>query len=267
MNFEDIDFNKLYIKQKEISTFRTKSQDSWNKKASSMNKRVHKSIYNEEFLELINIKDCESLLDVGCGVGNLSLRLAKKLKSVNSLDYSSSMLEILRNNAKEKSIKNINTINSSWYDDWSEISKCDLVIASRSMEVKDMRVTLEKLNNHARKRVYISYKVGGSFLTNEILTVMQRDIKKKPDYIYIVNILYKMGINASVNFVKSEGRNTVYTSLDEFLKSIIWSIGDLSLDEISRLTEYYNEDVKYKKDSIDYVKWAIISWEKDETIK
>lgn len=262
MNYDDIDFNTLYIKQKEKSTFKMKSKEAWDKKASSMNKKVHNSIYNNEFLALINIKECKSLLDVGCGVGNLSLKLAKNLDEVNSLDYSPVMLDILKQNANTQNINNINTINKSWYDSWEEVPKCDIVIASRSMEVKDMKEALIKLNSYAKKRVYISYKVGGSFLSNDILNAMKREIIKKPDYIYLVNILYSIGINASVNFIRSEGRSTVYTSQEDFIQSVSWSIGEITDIEETRLRIYYDKNIKDKKNSIDYVKWAVISWEK-----
>lgn len=262
IKLENIDFNELYIKQKEDSTFKMKSQDAWDKKAISMNKKVHNSMYNDEFLKLVNIDSCDSLLDVGCGVGNLSLKLSSKLKEINALDYSTGMLDILKQNAKDKNITNINTINKSWYDDWSTLPKADIVIASRSMEVTNMKDALIKLNNQALKRVYVSYKVGGSFVSNEILDVMQRDVIKKPDYIYLINILYQLGINASINFVRSEGRNTVYTSQEDFIKSIQWSLGNISELEKSRLLNYYNEKIKYKKESVDYVKWAVISWNK-----
>lgn len=217
MRFEDIDFNKLYIEQKEASTFKQKSKEAWDIKADSMNKRVHKSIYNEQFLKLLNLEKIDTLLDIGCGVGNISLKLAPKLSKVYCLDYSTKMLELLNENAKKQNINNITTINKSWYDSWDDISNADLVIASRSMEVKNMKEALEKLNNKANKKVVISYKVGGSFVSDEILDVLQKDIIKKPDYIYVLNILYNMGINASLNFVQSEGRGTIYTSKEKFI--------------------------------------------------
>lgn len=262
MKFEDIDFNKLYVKQKEASTFKMKSKDAWDTKADSMNKKVHKSIYNEEFLKLLDLDGIDSLLDVGCGVGNLSLLLAKKLSKVYSLDYSNKMLELLEQNAKERNIENITTINKSWYDSWDEVPNADLVIASRSMEVKDMKEALSKLNEKANKKVVISYKVGGSFVSNEILEVLQKDIIKKPDYIYVVNILYSMGINANVNFVRSEGRGTIYTSKEKFIESVSWSIGSLRDDEISKLEDYYDSLDDEKKLKEDFVYWAIISWDK-----
>lgn len=262
MSIEKIDFNELYIKEKNKTSFKAKDSISWNKKAQGMNKNVHKSIYNKELLDLINLDGINSLLDIGCGVGNISLILAKKLKNVYSLDFSSSMLEILESNAKLENINNIKTINLSWYDSWQKVPKADLVIASRCLEVKDMKQALEKLNNHARKKVVLSYKVGGSFISNDILKAINKTINKKPDYIYILNILYNMGINASLNFVRSEGRNTQYTSYEDFEKSIIWSLGKLEKNEIILLKEYYNKKITKLDISNDYVKWAVISWNK-----
>lgn len=262
MRFEDIDFNKLYIEQKEASTFKQKSKEAWDIKADSMNKRVHKSIYNEQFLKLLNLEKIDTLLDIGCGVGNISLKLAPKLSKVYCLDYSTKMLELLNENAKKQNINNITTINKSWYDSWDDISNADLVIASRSMEVKNMKEALEKLNNKANKKVVISYKVGGSFVSDEILDVLQKDIIKKPDYIYVLNILYDMGINASLNFVQSEGRGTIYTSKEKFIESVSWSIGSLRSDEIKKLEDYYDNLDENKKFKEDFVSWAIISWDK-----
>lgn len=262
MRFEDIDFNKLYMEQKEATTFKMKSKEAWDIKADSMNKRVHKSIYNEQFLKLLNLEKIDTLLDIGCGVGNISLKLAPKLSKIYCLDYSTKMLELLNENAKKQNINNITTINKSWYDSWDDISNADLVIASRSMEVKNMKEALAKLNNKANKKVVISYKVGGSFVSDEILDVLQKDIIKKPDYIYVLNILYNMGINASLNFVQSEGRGTIYTSKEKFIESVSWSIGSLRSDEIKKLEIYYDNLDENKKFKEDFVSWAIISWDK-----
>ena len=262
MKYEDIDFNKLYVEQKELTSFRAKGKDAWDEKAPFMNKKVHKSIYNEQFLNLLDLEDINSILDVGCGVGNLSLRLAKSVKEINSLDYSPVMLKTLQENAKERDIENINTINKSWYDSWDEVPSADLVIASRSMEVKNMKEALVKLNNQANKKVVITYKKGGSFVSEEILEVLQREIIRKPDYIYIVNILYSLGINASVNFIQSEGRSTLYSSKEKFIESVSWSIDGLSGEEIKRLEEYYDTLDKNKKEEKDYAYWAVISWDK-----
>ncbi len=102
MQYDDIDFNKLYIDQKNNSSFKSKPQEAWDKKASSMNKKVHSSIYNDEFLNILNSQNCKTLLDVGCGVGNLSIKLSSKLERIYALDYSDGMLEVLKENIKQK---------------------------------------------------------------------------------------------------------------------------------------------------------------------
>lgn len=262
MKFEDIDFNEMYKEQKQKTTFKPKSSDDWNNKAPSMNERVHSSIYNDEFLDRLNIDKIDSLLDVGCGVGNLSLKLAKKLNSVYSLDYSSKMLELLNENAKAQNITNITIINKSWYDNWDDIPNTDLVIASRSMEVKDMKEALVKLNKKANKKVVITYKKGGSFVSDEILDALGKNIIKKPDYIYILNILYSLGIYAKVDFINSEGRNTIYSSKERFVQSISWSIGALTKEEIKNLEDYYDNLTTEQKNKEEYVQWAMISWDK-----
>lgn len=266
MTFEKIDFNELYIKQKELTSFKAKGKEAWDIKSTFMNQRVHQSIYNEEFLEYVDIEDCFSLLDVGCGVGNLTLRLAPEMENVYCLDYSTGMLDILVENAKNEELENIYPINKSWYDSWDDVPNADLVIASRSMEVKDMKTALIKLNNKANKRVVVSYKKGGSFVSEEILDVIGRDIIRKPDYIYLVNILYSLGINASVNFIRSEGRNSIYTSKEKFIESVSWSIDGLTEKEIDRLERYYDSEQCKKTEDKEYVYWAVIAWDKKENI-
>jgi hypothetical protein len=172
------------------------------------------------------------------------------------------MLEILQQNAKELNLTNLNTINKSWYDSWEDIPKADLVIASRSMEVKNMKEALLKLNEKANKKVVISFKKGGTFVSDEVLAVLEKEVIKKPDYIYVINILYSLGINASVNFVQSEGRSTIYSSKEKFVESIKWSLGELSNNDIKALENYYeNIDLSLKEET-DYVQWAVISWDK-----
>lgn len=263
-NFDDIDFNKLYKVQKELTTFQPKTSKEWDKKAISMNERIHDSIYNEQFINLLDLEGIDTLLDIGCGVGNISLLLSSKVKEVYAVDYSSNMLEFVKDNAKEKNIQNIQTINKSWTDSWDDIPNADLVIASRSLEVEDMKEALEKLNEKANKKVVLSFKVGGSFLSDEILEVLQKEIIKKPDYIYLINILYQMGIHAKVDFIKSEGKKLNKGSFGDFVDSITWSIGSLKADDIQNLCTYYNEVLIKKEESEEYNTWAVISWDKKD---
>lgn len=260
-NLENIDIEKLYIQQIENSTFKSKKSEDWDKKAHSMNKHVHKSLYTKEFISKIDTNSCESMLDIGCGPGTICLAMASLLKEIYALDYSIEMLNCVKENSKNLNINNIKTIHKSWYENWDEIPNADIVIASRSMMVKDIKKALQKLNEKANKRVYLTTKVGGSFIDNEILNQLKRDIIPRPDYIYLLNVLHSMGIYAKVDFIKSENNKLECLNSKEFIEKISWSLGELSNEENEILTNYF--DTTYKNSSKkDFITWAFISWEK-----
>ena len=262
-NIQTIDFNRLYLEQRGRSSFKPKGKEEWDAKAEDFNRRAHQSSYNREFVERVSITPEESLLDIGCGVGNLSLRFAKLCKQVVALDFSPGMLAFLRENMEKEGVQNITPMELSWNDDWAEVPEVDVVIASRSMEVDDMEAALKKMDAKARRAVYLSYKVGGSFVDRKSLEITGRDVESKPDYIYILNILYNLGINASVSFIESEGRGSFFESAEDYVASVRWSLGELSDVEAERLQKYYasldEEKRKYLKAP---VKWAFIYWEK-----
>lgn len=259
-NLDKLDFAKLYKKQMKNSTFKGKSSEDWDKKAQYFSQNVINSPYTKEFISKVDIKDCETLLDVGSGPATISLALADKLKNVYALDYSSEMLNYAKQNAKEKNIENLTTIHKSWYDSWEDVPNADIVVASRSMEVKNIKKALKKLNEKANKRVYLTTKVGGSFVDRDILAQIKREIIPRPDYIYLVNTLHSMGIFAKVDFIKTKNSKFDTPNVDEFIQSLKWSLGKMSKKEERILREYFNTTYKNKKIK-EFLIWAFISWE------
>jgi len=259
-NLAKLNIAELYKKQMKKSTFKAKSSGDWDKKAEYFSQNVVNSPYTKEFVRKVNLKDCESLLDVGSGPATISLALAKKLKNVYALDYSSEMLNYAKQRAKEQDIQNLTTINKSWYDNWDSVPNADIVVASRSMEVKNIKKALEKLNSKANKRVYITAKVGGSFIDKDILEQIPRKVIPRPDYIYIVNTLHSMGIFAKVDFMQTKNSKFDCVNEDEFIQSLKWSLGNLSKKEEQILREYFSTTYKNKEQK-ESLAWAFISWE------
>lgn len=265
-NLDTLDFAELYKEQMKSSTFKSKNSQDWDKRAGSMNLNVHKSIYTKTFIDKIDTTNAFSLLDVGCGPGNISLAISSKLSEIYALDYSEGMLSCVEDNCKINKIHNITTIHKSWDDNWDDVPKADIVVASRSMEVKDIKDALIKLNSKANKRVYLTTKVGGSFIDTQILNQLKRKIFPRPDYVYLVNILHSMGIFARVDFILSENTKFENLNKEEFIQRISWSLGELSSEEKLLLENYFNTIYKYKE-TPNYIKWALISWEKEEKKK
>ena len=260
-NLDTLNFAELYKEQMKSSTFKGKNSKDWDKRASGMNLNVHKSFYVKTFIDKIDTTNASSLLDVGCGPGTITLAIASKMQKVYALDYSEGMLDCVKNNCKEKKLSNVVTIHKSWEDNWDDVPKADIVVASRSMEVKDIKDALIKLNSKANKRVYLTTKVGGSFIDKQILNQLKREIYPRPDYIYLLNVLHNMGIYAKVDFIKSENNKFNSFSADEFVEKVSWSLGELDLEEKNILKDYFEVTYKFQNNP-NYIVWAFISWEK-----
>lgn len=65
--------------------------------------------YTEAALALANLDGESCVLDVACGPGTLALNAATKTMSVDAIDFSESMIEILNRTIKARSIENIET--------------------------------------------------------------------------------------------------------------------------------------------------------------
>lgn len=259
---EAIDFAKMYKEHKKASTFKGKRAADWDEKADTMSKRVIDSPYTAEFISKMNIEGCESLLDVGCGPGTIAIALAPKLKKVCGLDFSTGMLGCFLKNAKERNISSVQTVHRSWEDDWSDVEPCDIVVASRSMEVKDLKDGLTKLNSKANKAVYLTYKAGGSFVDEEILHFIGKDIVTRPDYIYVLLVLREMGIYAKLDFIDTPGGSVSYESKEIFTTSLGWSIGELDESQRLKAEEFYDKYISTGIFKPKGFKWAFIHWEK-----
>ena len=80
----------------------------------------------------------KSVLDVGCGSGMYTIRIAKQARSVTALDVSSEMLRILRKDAAAQGVDNIEYVHSEWMDfqndDTYDIVFCSMTPAIQSEE-------------------------------------------------------------------------------------------------------------------------------------
>lgn len=259
-NVQKIDFSSLYSEQKKLSSFDIKTEADWDEKADFMNDRVFKSIYIKQFCDEVKIDGFKTLLDVGSGPGTLGISLAPKFEQVYCLDFSSKMLHCVEQNAKNRNLTNVKTIKKSLEESWDDVPFCDILVASRCMEVKDLGETLSKLNKKA-KRVYITYKVGGSFVDEDILNALERSVVPKPDFIYLIDILYNMGFLPTVKYIDSEHTKFIAKNSEDFIQKIEWSLGELGDEEKLKLEKLYNTEYKNKTNSSSLSKWALISYD------
>lgn len=120
----------------------------WNAK-SQVFPRYEDKIDNYEGGMLLKIENLDvdfngrSILDVGCGTGMYTIRLAKAARSITGLDISEEMLAILRHDAEQYGISNIKTVHAGW-DDFEITEPHDIAFCSMTPAVQ---------SDHARRKL------------------------------------------------------------------------------------------------------------------
>ena len=124
------------------------AQEYWNARARTF-PRYEDNADNYEARMLRMIKENgvdlrgKRILDVGCGSGMYTIRLAQMAQSVTAVDISDEMLRILAADAAAMRLDNITCVHSGW-DAFETSERFDVVFASMTPAVSD-DLTREKL--------------------------------------------------------------------------------------------------------------------------
>ncbi len=257
----DIDFARLYREHLAATGRHGKPPGEWDARAAEMSRETDGSGYADAFVRRMDLSGCTTLLDVGCGPGAIALAVAGRLARVYGLDYSRGMLDALMRNAVARGLCNVEPIERAWEDDWSDVPVCDVVVASRSTLVEDLADALAKLDARANRRVYVTSLVGGRFVHAGILEALGREHPPLPDHIYILNILYQMGRQPRLDYIRSERRRAAAPDLDTLVRQVTFSLGVPSAIERERLAAWFLADPERAR-LVDTPRcWAFISWE------
>lgn len=257
---KSIDFATLYREHLARSGRAFKTPSDWDSKATNMRTKVLNSTYRTDFVSRMQCTAEDSVLDIGCGPGAIGLAVAPQVAQVYGLDYSQGMLAAMMTNAAELQLNNVQPILASWDDDWREVPVCDIAVVSRASIVADMNDALDKLNQHARKKVYMTQLVGGRFLSREIEELLGREDRSFPDHMYIINMLYQRNIYPTLDYLESPSHLADSQNLEELLDKVRWSFGELSRDDEAKISAWYQRDPKYAQQGGEPMRWAFMSW-------
>lgn len=206
---------------KELQKARRHADDAtyWDKRSATFGTKDAPNPYVERFLELARILPGETVFDMGCGTGALSVPLGKRGHKVVAADFSQGMLGQLQEALDREGVRTVFPKQMSWADDWPSLGvrpgMVDVALASRSVATADLRDSLLRLTDVARRRVCVTLATGSSPRTDErILNAMGLSSVLGRDYLYAFNILANEGLRPEVSYIDSE-RTDTFDSLDD----------------------------------------------------
>lgn len=259
----DVDWVKFWGERLE-----NKINKDWDKAAPEFYKRTRKDDYQDALFDKLILDKNDTVLDVGCGEGSITIPIAKKVKKVIGVDSSPKMLEYLEKRAIENDVENIETILKPIEEiTYEDIGDVDVVVCSRSLNgIIPIDKTLEELNKIANKYVFITIfgpenkKIEKDF-ENEI-GIKTEDF---PDYNYFFNIMFNLGIYANIErFDLNNYRE--YDSIDEAAGNGKFRTDLYNDNEKELLKEYlkrvltYNEETEKYYNVKDKADWILIWW-------
>lgn len=264
-NPNDVDWPEFWAER-----LANKKSKDWNKAAEGFYRRTVKDDYQNALFDNLILDENDTVLDLGCGEGTITIPIARKVKKVIGVDSSHKMLEYLEKRAAENNITNIETVLKPIEEiSYDEIGDVDVIVCSRSLNgIIPIEEVLSELNKIANKYVFITIfgpenkKIEKDF--DRELGIKTEDF---PDYNYFFNILFNMEIYANVTrFDLNNYRE--YDSIEDAMDNGKFRLDLYSDDELEKLKDYLNRILtrdpqtgKYYnvKDKAD---WILVWWKK-----
>ena len=273
-DIKDIDWNRMWNEALQKMPKRDE-KSKWDKIAPRFNEWMKTDEYPLNFAAKVHKEPEYTVLDLGCGNGSITLEVAKHVEHVTAVDLSDKMLSIVEKNAEEKGISNISYVQSRIEDiDLDVMGQHDVVISSRSIGgVYDLKNELKKIDNLARKYVYMTHwSATSKQFEKDLCKVLGIKHRPHPDYMYILNMLYQMGIYANVEPIDCKSLH-IYRDLDDAIERCTWKLGwtvdKIEKEERIKIEEFMKKNlVKKDNGNFEYTTnhpdWVMLWWKKED---
>ena len=217
----------------------------------------------------MNVKDTNTILDIGSGPGTLAIPLAKTAKKVTCIEPSTSMISLLKKNALNNNLRNIDIINEKWENIHIDVIGCfDIVIASYCLAMENIVELLKKMNNIAIEKIYI-YWFDGETSWDKFCHVLYPkthccEYVSLPKADILFSILKKLNYIPQIQFLTSNFPRS-YENINKAIEDLRTrlNINNESYDAI--LKKYILENYRFENDYIiwdDDTKYVEITWVK-----
>jgi SAM-dependent methyltransferase len=197
-------WEQIWDRRMERSLRKWDDEEFWYERTRSRGYGIKTSDYTDQLLSRMDLSTDRSVLDIGCGDGAISVRLAKQSKQVSALDFYPSYLGSLTLRTMANGLSNLKFLNIDWFQAQigMEIEPHDIVLASRFRRMSPLRSFLNLMNSASRYQCYLTWTVEYRGMDASICEILDREYYPLPDYSIICNMLESMGISSSVEVFK-----------------------------------------------------------------
>ncbi len=190
-----------------MSSTTDRGEEFWTpRRARWFNQAVQISNFPAQTLKALEpiLVGCRSVLDVGAGVGALTIPLAKAVEAVTALEPSPPMMEELRANLTRNRLRNVSCLQAAWGK--AEVSPHDLILVSNVSPIfKDLLGFLTTAEPLARRALALVQNVGPGtekFYFGELYPLLLgHPYPPREDYLRTVTLLHSLGIYANLQII------------------------------------------------------------------
>lgn len=175
----------------------------------------------EKRIEGMKLSPESRVLDIGAGPGTLAIPIAQRVAHVTAVEPSEGMVSVMRENIDEYGLENVECVHKDWeaVDIESDLSApYDVVFASYSLGMKDIRTSVQKMLDASSKYVYLYWFAGETswdMHSRKLWPLLHgREYQPAPKCDVLYNVLYDMEIYPNVSVFPFEHVHR-YATLDE----------------------------------------------------
>ncbi len=229
---KDIDWNEVWKSQMHRNRRSCPGRDCsriWESRESALQfwnmcqqerKRIDKTIWETDTTPQSRV------LDIGAGPGTLAIPFAQKVAHVTAVEPAEGMVSVMREKMAKFAVQNITVVQKRWEDvdvDEDLQPPYDVVIASFSLGMPDIRSAIEKMMRASSRFVYLYHFAGETSWDRQWSELWPklhgREYQPAPKCDVLYNVLYQMGIYPHIRVFWLE-HNQRYNSLDEAQKAL-----------------------------------------------
>jgi hypothetical protein len=164
--------------------------------------------------------------DIGAGLGTLAIPFAQKVAHVTAVEPAEGMCSMMREMMADYGVCNIDIVRKRWED--VDVAKSlqppyDVVIASFSLGMVDIRSAVEKMQQKSSKHVYLYHFAGPTSWDMQWEELWQKlhgkDYQPGPKSDVLYNVLYQMGIYPHISTFRLH-HHQIFSTIEEAVATL-----------------------------------------------